>query len=241
MNRRLLVPAVSTAVMMVLLLGLGTWQIQRLHWKEAILARIAAAERAPGIPLPPDPALFTKVRVTGTFDPARVAWFGADVHDTLQTTALGADLIVPLLRPGHLPVLVDRGWVPTEPAYPYAKPEGPVRIDGFIRLRDRPGPFVPANEPAQRRFYWIDPQAIGRSLGLPRVAPFVLVAMGDVPRGRYPMPARHLPQPPNNHLEYAMTWYGFALVLLIIFVRWTATNRGPSEEAPPRHAVQHRL
>ena len=52
--------------MLALLLGLGTWQVQRLHWKEAILARIAAAEAAPAIPLPPHPAPFTKVRVAGT-------------------------------------------------------------------------------------------------------------------------------------------------------------------------------
>lgn len=242
MSRHLLGPAASTALMLALLLGLGTWQIQRLHWKEAILARIAAAGSAPAIPLPPHPAPFTRVSVAGTLDNARAVWFGAEVHDTRQGTALGAQLIVPLLRPGGAPpVLVDRGWVPTEPPLPYGEPARPVSIDGFIRLPERPGLFVPANEPARRRFFTIDPAAMGRALGLPHLAPFVLVAMGPAQPYVYPAPAQHLPQPPNNHLEYAMTWYGLALVLLITFIRWVAKNRRPPSAAEPRHAAQHRV
>ncbi len=228
--------------MLALLLGLGTWQVQRLHWKEAILARIAAAGRAPAIPLPPHPAPFTKVSVVGALDNARTAWLGAEVRDTRQGTALGAQLIVPLLRPdGAPPVLVDRGWVPTEPPLPYGKPTGPVSIDGFIRLPERAGLFAPNNDPARRRFFTIDPSAMGRALGLAHVAPFVLVAMGPAGSDLYPVPAQHLPRPPNNHLEYALTWYGLALVLLIIFLRWVANNRRLPSPAEPSHAIQHRV
>jgi surfeit locus 1 family protein len=233
---------VSTVLMLALLLGLGTWQIQRLHWKEAILARIAEAGRAPATPLPPHPAPFTKVSVAGTLDNAHAVLLGAEVHDTRQGTALGAQIIVPLLRPdGAPPVLVDRGWVPTEPPLPYGKPAGPVRIDGFIRLRERPGVFTPGNDPAGRRFFSIDPAAMGRALGLAHVASFVLVAMGPARPDVYPAPAQRLPQPPNNHLEYALTWYGLALVLLVTFIRWVAKNRRPPSAIEPSHAAQHRI
>ncbi len=243
MNRGLLGAAVSTALMLALLLGLGTWQIQRLHWKEAILARIAAAERDPAIPLPRHPAPFTKVRTAGTLDNGRVAWLGAEVQDTRQGTALGAQLIVPLLRPGGaLPVLVDRGWVPTEPPLPYGEPVEPVSINGFIRLPERPGLFTPANDPARRRFFTIDPAAMGGALGLRHVAPYVLVAMGPARPDVYPAPVQHLPQPPNNHLEYALTWYGLAVVLLITFIRWVTKNPRSSSAVEPRHAAtQHRV
>lgn len=242
MTRGLLGAAVSTVLMLALLLGLGTWQIQRLHWKEAILARIAAAERAPAIPLPPHPAPYTKIRTAGTLDNAHAAWLGAEVRDTRQGTALGAQLIVPLLRPGGAPpVLVDRGWVPTEPPLPYGKPAGPVGLDGFIRLPERPGLFTPSNDPVQRRFFTIDPAAMGRALGLAHVAPFVLVAMGPSRPDVWPAPAQHLPQPPNNHLEYALTWYGLALMLLITFIRWVVQNRRPPSPVEPRHAAQRRV
>ena len=59
-----------------------------------------------------------------------------------------------------------------------------------------------------------------RRLGFGSVAPFILVAMGPAPPERYPDPARHLPRPPNNHLSYAITWYGLAIALVVIFVLW---------------------
>ena len=67
------------------------------------------------------------------------------------------------------------------------------------------------------RFYALDPAAIGRTLGETDLAPFVLVAMGPPPTGGFPDPARAMPRPVNNHLTYALTWYGLAGVLVVIF------------------------
>ena len=72
----------------------------------------------------------------------------------------------------------------------------------------------------QRQFYTLDPEAIGRSLGLQHVAPFILIALGPTPPEHYPDPAKHLPRPPNNHLSYAITWYGLAVALVVIFALW---------------------
>ncbi|MBN8904164.1 MAG: SURF1 family protein, partial [Rhodospirillales bacterium] len=69
-------------------------------------------------------------------------------------------------------------------------------------------------------FYTLDPAAIGRALGLPTVAPYTIVALGDTPPQRWPDPAKHLPRPPNNHLSYAITWYGLAAALVVIFILW---------------------
>jgi surfeit locus 1 family protein len=66
----------------------------------------------------------------------------------------------------------------------------------------------------------LDASAIGAALGLRHVAPFILVAVGPAPPERYPDPARHLPRPPDNHLSYAITWYGLAVALVVIFVLW---------------------
>jgi surfeit locus 1 family protein len=66
----------------------------------------------------------------------------------------------------------------------------------------------------------LDAAAIGSALGLHDVAPFVLVAIGPRPPEQYPDPVRHLPRPPNNHLSYAITWYGLAVALVVIFVLW---------------------
>ena len=218
--RRLLWPGVMTLFMLAVLLGLGTWQVQRLHWKLAILAQIARAEAGPPVPLPAAPTPFEKVEVTGHLRDDLAATFGADVRDTPRGPVLGTQLIVPLERPGAPPILVDRGWIPDKPPHPVASTGEEVTLEGYIHPGDMPGWFSASDNPGARQFYTLDPAVIGAALGLPHVAPFVLIVMGQPPADGYPIPAQHLPQPPNNHLSYAITWYGLAVALVVIFVIW---------------------
>ena len=218
--RRLLGPALMTLAMLAILVGLGTWQIYRLHWKQGILAQIARAEAAPPISLPPAPQPFTKVVVTGRLRANLSASYGVDVRDTRQGSTMGSYLVQPLDRPGQPPLLVDRGWVPQHSTAPIAQPQDTTTIIGFIHQPEKPGLFSAADDPATRTFYTLDPEKIGASLGLPHVAPFVLIAMGPPPPQLWPDPAQHLPRPPNNHLNYAITWYSLALVLVVMFGTW---------------------
>jgi surfeit locus 1 family protein len=209
--RRLLVPAISTAVMLVILLSLGVWQVQRLAWKHALLAQIDAAEQLPAIPLPDNPTAFQKVRIEGHLRTDLHALYGAEVRgDTL-----GGQLIMPLERAGADPVLVDLGWVPGDGSGPLTLPSGAV--EGFLRPAEHAGRFSGTDNPAKRLFYTLDPAPIGAALGLPRVAPYTLIAIGQPKPGVFPDPATALPRPPDNHLQYAMTWFGFAITLMIIF------------------------
>ena len=216
----LLMRMVMTVAMLALLLGLGTWQVQRLHWKRGLLAQIAHAEAAPAVPMPADPEPFTKVELTGRLRDDLSATYGAEVRDMRSGPELGTHLIVPLEHGDGEVVLVDRGWVPESRPHAIALPSGEVTVDGYVRPGDTPGPFSARDSPATRQFYTLDPAAIGAALGLRRVAPFILVAMGPTPPERYPDPARHLPQPPNNHLQYALTWYGLAAALVVVFVTY---------------------
>jgi surfeit locus 1 family protein len=212
--RRLILPLLVTLPVLALLLGLGTWQAGRLAWKTDLLARIAAAEAGPAAPLADRPDPFAKAAATGRFDHAREALLGLEVRGT----TLGARLVTPLLRDGAPPVLVDRGWVPLERAGAVARPEGPLSVTGWVKPAEQAGPFSATDDTAGRRFYTFDPVAIGRALGLPQVAPFGLVALGE--GGGLPEPDRALPRPRNNHLGYAITWYGTALALVGVFLAW---------------------
>jgi len=216
--RRLLGPGLIALAMFAILIGLGTWQIYREHWKEGILARIARAESAPPVPLHGDPTPFTKVAVTGRLRADLSASYGDDVRDTRQGLTMGTFLIQPLERPGQPPLLVDRGWVPQNRTAPIAQPQGDTTVVGYIHAPEKPGMFSAGDDAATRTFYTLDPEKIGASLGLPRVAPFILIAMGPAPPQHWPDPARHLPRPPNNHLNYAITWYSLALTLVVMFV-----------------------
>ena len=208
--------------MLAVLVSLGVWQVHRLAWKSALLAEIDRAEASAAMPLPADPPPFAKVRVRGRFMTDARALYGATVRDTGQGPRMGADLLMPLQRAdGAQPVLVDRGWVPLpgEPAPPARS--GEVALEGFVQPAQHPGLFSARDDVAARHFYTLDPAAIGAALGVPDLAPFTLIALGEHgPDGLYPDPARRLPRPDNNHLSYAITWFGLALALVVIFGVW---------------------
>jgi surfeit locus 1 family protein len=218
--RRILGFGLLCGPVFILLTSLGIWQINRLAWKEAILASIAQAERAPPVPLPAAPSPFEKVFVTGRPDRATVSLFGDDVRATrTDSTVIGGELLVVLRRPGAKPILVDLGWMPYED---FGRVELPpsLSISGFAQAPERANYFTPKDNPADHQFYLLDPARIGPALGVPDLAPFVLVAIGEPPARGWPEPAARLPRPPNDHLQYALTWFGLAGVLLVQFLYW---------------------
>jgi surfeit locus 1 family protein len=218
--RRFLVPGLSTLAMLVILIGLGIWQVYRLHWKEGIMAQIATAEAGPPVPLRPDPAPYTKIFVTGHFRFDRAVQFGAEVRNTRIGPAMGSYQIVPLERDGASTILVARGWVPQNRDMSLDDPVGEVTVTGYIRPGEVQHWFSPADDAATRQFYTLNPEAIGVAIGLPNVEPFTVIAMGPSVAGSYPVPAQNLPRPPNNHLSYIVTWYGLAVSLVVIFCVW---------------------
>jgi surfeit locus 1 family protein len=223
--RRLLLPAAMTAVMLAILVGLGIWQVHRLHWKQGILADIDRAEAAAPIALGANPPPFAKVRATGHLAPDLHARYGAEVRDTPGGPRMGAQAIDVLDRDAAAPVLVLRGWVP-DGVTPDI-PAGPIAIDGFVRRPDHAGLLSASDDRSGRRFYTLDPAVIGAALGLPSVAPYTLVALGTPHLGDYPQPATALPRPPNDHFVYALTWFGLAGSLVGIFIAYARRTLHP--------------
>ena len=129
---------------------------------------------------------------------------------------IGSHVLFPLQRPGAPAVLVDRGWAP--PDAPVPSPPGEVQVVGYVRPPDHASWFSVGDSPGTHTFYTLDPAVIGPALGVPDVAPFTLVALGDAaPPGAYPEPATALPRPPNDHLSYAVTWFGLSAALVAVF------------------------
>jgi surfeit locus 1 family protein len=217
--RRLLAPGISAFVCFWLLIGLGVWQLHRLKWKEGMLAQLHLAEVSPPIALPAHPNRFEKVIVSGVWIPGKAALYGDEVHDGPQTPVEGGELIQPFLEPSGRVILVDLGWVPARKPVPLAVPDGLASVVGYIHLTESRGWFAGTDNPSAGLYYTLDPVRIGADMGFHNVAPFALVAMGPLPPtgSPLPQPAQHLPQPPNNHYQYALTWFGFAIVLVFEF------------------------
>ncbi|CAH2600630.1 SURF1-like protein [Rhodovastum atsumiense] len=226
--RRLLVPGLMTAGMLAVLIGLGVWQLQRLAWKRDLLARLDAAEAAAPVPLPATPGPLQKVRAEGDWLDGPVAWYGSAVHVLSGGPVLGSDLIAPLRLPDGAVLLVDRGWMPAGQE-PGLSP-GRATVTGWLRPAERPGLFSARDDPAAGRFYTLDPQAMARTLGVAPVLPFVLIELADAgPAAGTPIRPAHLPRPPNDHLGYALTWFGLAVALLVVFAAYALRRRTGEE------------
>ncbi|MBP0447420.1 SURF1 family protein [Roseomonas sp. SSH11] len=224
--RRILPALLASIPVLAALLALGTWQVQRLHWKTDLLAQIAAAEAGPPLPLTQSPQPFTKVQVTGRFRHDLEAALGAQV----QGGVLGARLVTPLEADGLPPVLVDRGWVPMERrSAPIARPDGPVTVTGYVSPPHERDFFAATDDVAGRRFFTADARAIGTALGLPGTMPGMLVALAEPGQrpGTLPQPAVTLPRPTNSHLGYAITWYGLAFSLVAVLIAWVIRKEDP--------------
>jgi surfeit locus 1 family protein len=236
--RRLILPSCVLAATLVLL-GLGTWQMQRLAWKEALIAERAAGLAQPAAALPADFADdaaarafdFRKVRVTGVFRHDLEQLFGAKARGNV----LGHDVLTPLVPADGPAVIVNRGWVPADKAHPASRPkgqvEGEVTVSGLARYRaaDRPGPFTPDNDPLDRTWYHYDMQAMATALGM-ALSPIVVEADETPVPGGLPIGGRSQITLANNHLHYAITWYGLAAALIgvyIVFRRQVRARPGP--------------
>jgi len=220
-------PTVATMIGLAVLLGLGTWQVQRLHWKEALIAERAARLTAPPEALPAQSDDwrawdFRRVSVSGTFRNDAEQLFGASAIDG----RLGHHLLTPLVRADGPAILVDRGWVPADRAHPAARregqPEGQVSVTGIARYRgaDRPGWFIPDNEPEQRLWFSYDLPALEAATGL-ELLPVVVEADATPNPGGLPLGGQTRTELPNNHLQYAITWYGLAAALVGVYLAFS--------------------
>jgi len=223
--RRVLLPALFALPVLAVLVTLGNWQVERMHWKRDLLARIAAAEAAAPVPLRDPPVPLSLVEARGRFLHDREALVGLEVRDN----QLGARLVVPLARADGPTVLVDRGWVPLERRRPVAHPEGEVSVAGYVHPGDERDRWAAPDDPAGRRFYTFSLPAIAAAQGLRDAAPYALVALAPEPTGAaaraprpLPVPSASLPRPTDPHLGYAVTWYGTALALCGVFAVFAA-------------------
>ncbi len=219
-----LAPILVPLLLLALTVGLGAWQVERLHWKRRILDAIAHAEAAAPVPLVPGivPTQFERVTVRGRLDPGREAAYASDVRDVGGVPTFGVFLLEPLLRPGAPPVLVDLGWVPaTTSGRPSVRLGGERTVIGFVRRPEHPALFTPAPDRATRQFYALDPVAIAAAIGLDtQVAPFTVVTLRQPGDPAFPDGDATLPRPANNHLQYAVTWFTLAAITAAMTGAW---------------------
>jgi len=238
----LVLRALLALVGFVLLVLLGTWQLERKAWKEALidtLSRRLAAEPAqlPDVGtwprLDPSEMEFRPVHLRAELLEAKEALVFTN-GSALRDDARGPGYWV--FTPARLAegsiVMIDRGFVPEGRQDPATRRQGELDgmldIVGVMRWPEPRGFFTPKDDPARNLWFVRDPTAIAAAKNLGPVAPFYVEQESPVPPGGLPSPARLTPHLPNNHLQYAITWYGLAAVLAAVFgaFAWSSWRQG---------------
>jgi surfeit locus 1 family protein len=215
-------PTLFTIPALMVLLGLGTWQVERLQWKQALIAEREARVSAPAIAVPSDSDIaaleFRRVKVTGHFLHDREMYLAAR---SLNGNA-GFHVVTPFMAEDGIMVLVDRGWIPLDRKDPATRVEGEVpgtvTIEGLIRQGGVPRWFLPDNSPGKNVWFYVDIAAMAVQSGISTARPFFIEAGAAKNPGGYPIGGQSRVELPNNHLQYALTWYSFALTLVVIYL-----------------------
>jgi surfeit locus 1 family protein len=222
---------VFTLPALLLCLALGAWQIERLFWKEQLIAQRQAAVAAAPVPVPQTLAQaqtmeFRQVSDEGVFLNDKEIFVGA----TSEGGGQGYHVLTPLLEPGGRVVFVNRGYIPSELKDPAKRATGQVagtiRVQGLLRLppAGRPNWFLPANRPDLNYWFWVDLPAMSAADKLDRVAPFYIDADATPNPGGWPKGGVTRVMLPNNHLQYAITWFSLAVALIVIYVLFHRHN-----------------
>ena len=216
-------PTLISVPAVIVLIGLCLWQVQRMHWKDALIAEREARVAAEPIALPAegtDPAGvdYRRVHLEGTFRHDKELFLGA----RSLNGNVGYKVLTPFELAGGGAVLIDRGWVPVERKAPDARPEGQLpgaqAIDGIVRLAPGKAWMQPDNEPGKNMWFFVDLPAMKSASGVAlRTDLYVDAGPAENP-GKYPVGGQTRIELPNDHLQYAITWGLLAVALAVIYV-----------------------
>jgi surfeit locus 1 family protein len=219
-------PTLISVPAFIVLIGLCIWQVQRMHWKEELIAARESRVAAEPVALPApssrpgdvDSMEFRRVRLEGIFLHDKEMFLGAR---SLNGNA-GYQVLTPFVLSGDGIVLVNRGWIPVERKPPNSRPEGQVTgtqtLDGIVRLAHGKAWMQPDNEPDRNMWFYVDLPAMAAASAVElRTDLYVDAGPAENP-GKYPVGGQTRIELPNDHLQYAITWGLLAAALAVIYV-----------------------
>lgn len=226
--------AVVALLLFALFVALGSWQVQRLGWKLALIDRVEQRVHAPATAAP-GPERWSHVNAADDeYRHVQVTGNWLDEAETLvqASTTLGAGfwVLTPLRQADGSVVLINRGFVPPERRERAVHGAGgttPATVTGLLRITEPGGGFLRSNDPSANRWYSRDVQAIAAARGLPQAAPYFVDADAGPRSDSSPVGGLTVISFHNNHLVYAITWY--TLALMTAWAAWRVMREERSE------------
>ncbi|MEO1967185.1 MAG: SURF1 family protein [Sphingomonadaceae bacterium] len=227
-QRRGLSLALVMLVFMAGFVGLGVWQVHRLAWKEALIARVDARVHAAPVPAPGPqgwPSItaknseYRRVSLSGHFEHVP-----ATLVQAVTDKGSGFWVLAPFTDIRGFTVLVNRGFVPDRKSGEKLAPSEQQRIIGLLRITEPGGGFLQSNQPAANRWFSRDVAAIAHARHLKTFAPYFIDQSAGESEADGPIGGLTVIRFPNNHLSYAITWFVLAAMSLIAAV-WLIRER----------------
>lgn len=239
-TRGLLWPTVTLLLCLPILIGLGTWQLQRRDWKNALVAEIEAGFKSQPIELETvkdwatlkeyQPVIAKGVfrhdleRYVFAIEDGRAGWY---VHTPLELPQRAGET-------AHWTVLINRGFVPEELKDPAKRQAGQIApqspqtlltVTGYVRGPGEKNMFTPETTVGSDTWYWRDLNGMATSVGLnapqwPYLPFFVEAKAEPANPGGWPRGGVTHANIPNRHLEYALTWYGLAAAFVGVWLAY---------------------
>lgn len=241
--RRIAGLSVFSAAMVAVLIGLGVWQLQRRVEKHALIAMLDQRLAAAPVPLPaladwpsltPARDEFRRVRFSAAFaarPEAHVFSSGSGVRADI--TSPGVWVFAPARVQGSGIVVVNRGFAPEGQFERIAPPpSGEVVLTGYLRFPETPRLWTPQADRAKRLWFLRDPQAMAQALDWGGVAPFYIDLETPAPTGGVPKPGPLEVHLKDDHMQYAITWFGLAAAVGIAFAVWLARALAEARTPP---------
>jgi surfeit locus 1 family protein len=231
--RPLLWPTIVMLPIVLFSLSLGVWQMERRAWKRDILDRIATNQAAAPLTLDEllkgDPLRFEygRVKVSGRFLHDKEFYLAA----RSLKNKVGMQVVTPVRTDDGIIVLFDRGWIPSEKKEPAKRAEGQlpdeVELVGIVRRSQIKRQFAPDNDPPRNFWFHVDVPMMRRIAGGkpdPVLDSFFLEADATPNPGGIPVGGQTRLEIPNDHLQYAITWFLIALAGVGVYLAYHWEN-----------------
>jgi surfeit locus 1 family protein len=215
-------PTLFTIPALIVLVILGSWQVQRMNWKNDLVASFEEKMAKAPVALPP------QITDMSTFRYTRVMGSGTFLHEkeilltgrTFEGTA-GFHVITPFSSTSNQTVFINRGWIPEklrdQKKRPETLPIGELVIEGILRGDNRKGYFVPENEPENEVWLYVNTKEMATYRKIGEVPNYYVDQIRESGPYKLPIGATSKIEVRNEHLQYAVTWFLLAATLLVIY------------------------
>ena len=213
-NKKLFLSLIYSSMALLILVSLGTWQLERLRWKTDILSSMKESLSLPPLKITGqvidniDQYSFRRIQLTGNY----LYKDNITIYSKVFNKKVGKHLIVPLETQYGI-ILVNRGFIPSDFNIENNIKSGEISINGIVKFQQKINYFTPNNNVIKNEWYYININEVSNFLSLPLLN-FYIVEENNIEE-IYPVGSQYNINIPNDHLQYAITWFSLALALSI--------------------------